>query len=566
MSVTESRYLLERFNRQELLTAPRPRRAEVTALSVDEPVKLIGTVAVWRNHAIEPLQPLLGPFMRSAGLDLELVLGGYDDTLALSPHSGADLDLVWFDLDRLALGDEEALDWFVNRIARCVASAVGPVVVVPVSHRRTHTAAAVDRLGGMAGVRCADPWTVCDEAGVALLDERTASLTGSRVSRDAQLQLARALGARWLPAALLPSHKMVAVDLDDTLHRGVLGEEGIDGVAITPAHARLHAHLKNLAADGVLLALVSRNEPEDVQRLFAARRADYGLALDDFAAVEVSWGSKADAVRCAAAAARIGEDAVVFVDDNPGELLTVGLQCPGVALVHAQADADRTVDALRWQPGLWRWTVDAAAAIRAGDLASNAVREQLLYEAADFDRYLEELGVRAEIGLDREEQLPRLADLSAKTNQFNLTVARLGEADLQRAMRDEDAYVVSVALSDRLSDSGIIALVAAKKDKGRLRVDELAMSCRAMGRGLESLLISQALRALPCWEDVGEVCFLVRETKRNLPARRWLADVADLRDEGAPAGEVVVNRARFDEIPLPEVVAVSVLGSVMRRS
>ncbi len=525
-------------------------------------MKLTGSVAVWRNHAIEPLQPLLRPFLQTAGLELELVLGGYDDTLALSPRSGAELDLVWFDLDRLGLGDEEALDWFVGRIVRCAASAVGPVVVVPISDRPARTAATVDRLQSSPGVRCADPWTVCDEAGVALLDERTAALTGSRVSRDAQVQLARALGAHWLPAALLPPRKMVAVDLDETLHRGVLGEDGIEGVEITPAHARLHAHLRELAAGGVLLALVSRNEPEDVERLFATRRADYGLALDDFVAIEVSWNSKADAVRCAAAAAKIGEDAVVFVDDNPGELLTVGLQCAGVALVQARADPDRTVDALRWQPGLWRWTGDDVAALRADDLAANAAREQLLHDAADFDRYLEELGVRAEIGVDRYEQLSRLADLSAKTNQFNLAVARLGEAYLQRAMASKDAHVVSVALSDRLSDSGIIALVAVRHDQGRLRVDELAMSCRAMGRGLESTLLSQALRTLPCWEDVREVCFLVRKTERNFPARRWLGDIAGLGAEGAPAGEVVVDRTQFDEIPVPDAVAVSVLGSV----
>jgi FkbH-like protein len=548
MSGAQRRDFRERFNRQEILTAPRPRRAEVNAVIVDEPIKLTGTVAVWRNHAIEPIQPALVPYLQNAGLDLELVLGGYDDTLALSPHRGADLDLVWFDLDRLALQDDEALDWFVRRVSQCVASAVGPVVVVPVSDRRTHTAAAVDRFRGLAGVHCADPWTVCDEAGVDLLDERIAAFTGSRVSRDAQVQLARALGTHWLPAALLPPHKMVAVDLDETLHQGVLGEDGIEGVVVTPGHAMLHTLLKELAARGVLLALVSRNEPEDVERLFAARRADYGLALDDFVAVEASWGSKADAVRRAAAAVRIGEDAVVFVDDNPGELLTVGLQCAGVALVHARADADRTADALRWQPGLWRWTGDAAAAIRAGDLAANATRERLLNE----------------IGVDREEQVTRLADLSAKTNQFNLTVARLGEANLQAAMRDEDAYVLSVALSDRLSDSGIIALLVVRNDKGRLRVDELAVSCRAMGRGLESLLVSRALQALPCWQDVGAVCFLVRETERNLPARRWLGDIAGLEDEAAPAGEVVVDRARFDEIPMPGGVAISVLGSIAR--
>ena len=93
MSVAAGRSVLSRFHRQEILTAPRPRRAEVTALAVDEPVTLTGTVAVWRNHAIEPLQPLLGPYLQSAGLDLELVLGGYDDTLALPPRGGAELDL-----------------------------------------------------------------------------------------------------------------------------------------------------------------------------------------------------------------------------------------------------------------------------------------------------------------------------------------------------------------------------------------------------------------------------------------------------------------------------------------
>lgn len=560
MSVTDSQYLLERFRRQEILTAPRPRRADVAALTVDEPIKTAGTVAVWRNHAIEPLQSLLNPFLLTAGLGLELVLGGYDDTLTLAPCAGAKVALIWYDLDRLTLDDDEALEWFVMRVGRCAASAVGPVLVVPISDRRNHIAAVVDRVQSLPGVHCADPWAICDEAGVALIDERTAALTGSRLSRDAQVQLARALGTRWLPATLLPPLKMIAVDLDETLHQGVLGEDGIEGVSVSDAHARLHGHLKELAASGVLLVLISRNEIEDVDSLFAKRKEDYVLTLKDFFAVEVSWGSKADAVRRAVTAARISEDAVVFVDDNPGELLTVGLQCPGISLIHARADADRTIDALRWHPGLWRWADDAAGAIRSGDLLANTAREQLLQETVDFDRYLEELGVRAEIGIDREEQLTRLADLSAKTNQFNLSVARLSDTELHRMMRDDGTYVVSVALADRLSDSGIIALLLVRGDEDRLHVDELAMSCRAMGRGLESMLISQALRALPCWNEIRHVCFLVRETKRNFPARRWIADIAALEGEFAVEGEVVIDRRRFDEMSLSDAVMVSVLG------
>jgi FkbH-like protein len=561
MSDVDGRPVLERFHRQSVLTAARPRRADVTALVVDDPVRWAGSVAVWRNHAIEPLQPVLDPYCRTAGLDLDLVLGGYDDSLAVSPHPAADLHLVWFDLDRVSLGDDELLEWFTGRVERVATAAAGPVVVVPMSDRPVRTAAVVERLQGIPGVRCADPWPVCAEAGVPLVDERTAALSGSRVSREAQVHLARWLGTRWLPAAVLPSCKMVAVDLDETLHRGVLGEDGVEGVVVTPSHARLHEHLKQLAAGGVLLALVSRNEPEDVAALFAERAGDYGLGLEDFVAVEVSWGSKAEAVRRAAAAARIGEDTVVFVDDNAGELLTVGIGCPEVQLVHADVDADRTVDALRWQAGLWRWSGDEAAAVRATDLTANADRERLLEEAEDFDRYLEELGVRVAISVDREDDVARLADLSGKTNQFNLNVSRLSDVDLSRAIRDPHCNVASVALADRLSESGVIALLVARHENRRLTVSELAMSCRAMGRGLESILISQTLQALPCWEHVQEVCFLVSVTDRNLPARRWVAEVAAVDPETVKAGAVVVRSDAIDSVVVPKSVEIVVLGS-----
>jgi FkbH-like protein len=349
--------------------------------------------------------------------------------------------------------------------------------------------------------------------------------------------------------------KMVALDLDETLHRGVLDEDGVDGVVVTPAHARLHGLLKDLAAQGVLLALVTRNRPQDVERLFAAR-SDYGLELKDFVAVEASLGSKADALQRAVAAAKISMDAVVFVDDNPGELLIVGHQHPQVSLVRAYTDADRTAEELRWHPGLWRLTIDEAADIRVEDLVANTERESLR-AVSDFDQYLAELQVKIRVDVDCQDRLARLADLCAKTNQFNLTVSRLSETELKQAMASDSAHVVSVALCDRLSDSGVIAVLVAR-DRGKLLcVDELAMSCRVMGRGLEDLLFSHALRALPRWGDVRQVCFHVCETERNLAARQWLGQIIGL-DGPAAGGNMLVDRWRFDAVVLPDTVTVNV--------
>lgn len=560
MGDSASYNVLSKIRREGVLSVARPRRAEVLELEVDEPVGFAGSLAIWRNHSIEPMLALLDVFLRHSGVNLEPVLGAYDDGLSFAPDDGAQAELVWFDLDRVSLSGSELLDWFAGRIEHVVHRATGPVVVVPVSSSSELTATVVERLQRLAGARCADPWPLCDEAGLSLIDERTEALTGSRVGREAQLQLARAIGMRWLPAVLLPPRKLVAVDLDETLHHGVLGEDGTSGVVVSPAHRRLHDYLKELATSGTMLALISRNESEDIIRLFSERSSDYGLGLDDFVAVEVSWESKADSIRRVTEAVRIGEEAVVFVDDNAGELLTVGTHCPSVALVHASDDADRTVEALRWQAGLWRWSVDDSATLRVADLRANADREHLKEQIGDLDRYLAELGVHAKIGINRFEQLGRLADISQKTNQFNLNLLRLSEVDLRRSMSQPNDFVTSIALSDRLSDSGIIALLVTRCDMHRLLVHELAMSCRAMGRGLESVLVSQALRSLPCWGQVEEVWFEVKETERNLPARRWLAEIASGMATAIPEGRVVVANDVFNAIALPEPVSISIVG------
>lgn len=557
MSVVAHQHVLERVHRHSVLSSQRPRRSEVLQLEVDNPSLPTGYIAIWRNHAIEPVLPFLDIYLRHAGLDLRPVLGEYDDTLTFAPPRAVVAELVWFDLDRVSLDGRELLDWFASRLDRVVNEAVAPVVVVPISGRPEVTAAVVERLQPVRDLRCADPWPLCIEAGVVLVDERTASLTGSRLSKEAQFHIARALGSHWLPAALLPPRKMLAVDLDETLHRGVLGEDGVAGVQVSQAHRRLHDYLKRLASQGVMLALVSRNEPEDVARLFAERQSDYGLTLDDFFAVEVSWGSKADAIRRASADARIAEDAVVFLDDNPGELLTVGLECPNVALIHASDDADCTIDALRWQAGLWRWSADEVAKLRVADLKANVRRERLKDGSADTEHYLQELGVHAVIEVNPIEHLSRLADLSNKTNQFNLNLRRLSEHDLRVAMEEPNSYVASVALSDRLSDSGVIALLVARRDNKRLFVDELAISCRALGRGLESLLLSQVLRCLPCWKQLEEVCFEVREIDRNLLARRWLAKTAGLPEGEVSSGQVTVGVDVFDAVNVPAAVTIS---------
>lgn len=515
----------DRYAAQATLFAERPPRLGLLKLA-EAPARRRMRANVWRNHAFEAVASLVQPYLAFGELAIDFSLGDYDDSLDFSRRPDADLDLVWLDssryLARMTAGEWVA--WLGDRLQALRRLSAAPIIIATWidDPAAASLAAAVD---AVPGARWADLQAACREHGVDLIDRRTQDVAGTPVGSVAALLLARELGGRWLPAALLPPVKAIAVDLDNTLHSGVLGEDGPAGVVLTDGHRQLQSALRSLREAGVFLALVSRNERADVEDLFA-RREDYPLRWDHFSSTEISWGDKADALARIAAALRIAPDAMAFVDDNVGELAAVSSRLPGIQTVFASPDAMTTARALRYLPGLWRWTADATDAIRIRDLQANAERDALAASTADPGDYFRSLQARLVFRPRDVANLARLADLCRKTNQFNLALRRLNEAELAHWATAPRQDVVSVQLSDRLADSGIIAVLALTRDDDVLRVDELCISCRALGRKLENTIIFLALRASPLFAGCRRVEFRYDAGPRNQPARDWLAIAA----------------------------------------
>lgn len=513
---------LARSSAQATLFAERPSRADLLALTLPAVEAQPLRVNVWRNHAFETVARLAEPYLAWGGLAVDWHYSDYDDTLGFATFDAAQpaaAELVWLDPSKPV-----DVDWLARRIAALRQLSRAPILVV----------GAKAGLPDLPDVQAADVAALCEAQGLTLLDLRLAKVAGTPLSAPAQALVAKTLAGRWLPALLLPPVKAVAVDLDHTLYNGVLGEDGITGVQLTPAHADFQRSLLALKERGVFLALVSRNEMDDVRALFAARD-DFPLRWADFSVTEVSWGDKAEALVRVARQLNIDPSAVAFVDDNPGELAQVASRLPGVRTVFAHADAAITQRALAHLPGLWRWRVGADDAKRVADQAANAERLRLA-DDLDPEAYLASLGVRLRFARNPADQLDRMAEMSGKTNQFNLALARLTRTDYAERLAGDATAVVTVELADRLADSGVIALLAARRDGPRLVVDELLVSCRAMGRRLEDSIVIGALQTLPALADVDELVFHVADGPRNQPARRWLATWAGLGDEPAPAG------------------------------
>jgi FkbH-like protein len=379
----------------------------------------------------------------------------------------------------------------------------------------------------------ADVCAASADAAVPLLDLRSATLAGTPIGKNAQLILARKMACQWLPAALFPPVKAIALDLDQTLHSGVLGEQGIHGVELTPGHVEFQNQLKALQKRGIFLALVSRNERQDVEALFQ-QRPDYPLRWEDFSATEVSWEDKSVALEKIAKALRIAPDAMLFVDDNPGELANVSMRLPQIHTVHAHPDARLTWQVVQNYPGLWRWKVESEDAKRVEDLRANAQRDALADSLTTQEEYFRSLNVTLVYRDNPAEQLNRLADLCQKTNQFNLALRRFNQAELAEHISGSESCVTSIQLTDRFADSGVIGIVVAERKEHQLVVEEVCISCRALGRQLEDTIVLLALRNMPIFAGCHSVAFRVQHGPRNAPALNWLSNLLGCGDALEP--------------------------------
>lgn len=293
------------------------------------------------------------------------------------------------------------------------------------------------------------------------------------------------------------SKKVVAVDLDNTLWGGVIGEDGLSGIRLAgdaegEAFVAFQRYLMALQARGILLVLISKNNEDDA-RLPFERHPEMVLSWGDFASVRVNWQPKSDNLREIAAELSLGLDSFVVVDDDPRERAELRIALPEVDVVCMPTDPSYFVRAVaegRWfdVPALTNEDLSRAADYRAAKDS-----QRLLSAAGTLDEFLESLELRAEIAAFDMVNLPRIVQLIHRTNQYNLTTQRHTEAEVADLMQTSGVHARFVRLCDRFSDHGIISVLIARELDDALDVETWLMSCRVLGRTVEHALLSHVI-------------------------------------------------------------------------
>jgi FkbH-like protein len=543
----------------DVRAAPSLKRADLLRLM--EPPNLSSVnLQVHRNYAFELVGSVLAPFLWLSGLNSNITYGDYDDSLSFAQIDTAAIQIISLDFERYGEKSHSALfrDWFAGRLKSIRETTERPIIVSNWPSKEAQAKAFNNELEKTAeslpSVFVWDTVALFQDMNGRFFDDRVALAKGTRLSNSACIEMARTLGLVRLPSVLLPRIKAIALDLDNTLYDGVLGEDGVEGVHVSAVHEGIYRELLRLRDEGVFLAILSKNDERDFIEL-CEKRADFLLKPTHFSACSIGWHPKLEGVARIAEQLRIGVDSILVVDDNVGEIAQIRAAHADTPMLHSQSPA-QTLFWLRHYPALNGYRANSTTALRLNDLKAARQRDLLRASTGSAD-YVREMQIELNYALNPASLRGRLAELSQKTNQFNTGLQRFSEVEVARRLEASSHFTISIGMRDRFCDSGIIGAIFARAESNQLVIDEISVSCRALGRSIESPMIALALA--PVIERCGlrDVTFCFREGPRNLPARLWLSSFIGAQDISDGSLTTVV----WEAIPrLKEYLAAPIAG------
>ncbi len=368
---------------------------------------------------------------------------------------------------------------------------------------------------------------------------------------------------RYVQVLLNRTRKCLVVDLDNTLWGGVVGEDGVQGIKVgkggpvDEAFFAFQQYIRALKNRGVILAIASKNNYDDVAEVFEGR-PEMPLKREDFAASEINWQDKHENLVRIAQTLNIGVDSLVFIDDNPAECALIKAMLPEVDVIHLAGDPAGFVDLLQRRAAFERLQITDEDRRKTQTYLENEKRAGLQQSVGDLEGYLKDLQTRITVRRPSEGDAARVHQLFNKTNQFNVTTKRYTLADVATFMRNNvyDLRVIDVA--DRFGDLGTVGVVLIDRTGGEPHIDSFVMSCRAMGREVETAIMNELKRD---YLRSGRAAALTAQyiaTKKNRPVDRFFDAqgfaVVDERDGGVRAYRLSADRA--SAIPCEHIAVV----------
>jgi len=321
--------------------------------------------------------------------------------------------------------------------------------------------------------------------------------------------------------------KLVAVDLDNTLWGGVIGEDGLAGIKLGKeypgaAYRSLQQALLDLRERGLLLAVCSKNNIDDAMEAFD-KHPEMLLKREDFAALRINWNDKVSNLRAIASELNVGLESIAFVDDNPVERQQVRSVLPEVQIVELPENPTQFESIVRNFPAFERLALSEEDRERSLYYAAHERALELRSQSKTLEEFYHFLHQRVVIQAITPLTLTRVAQLTQKTNQFNLTTRRYSEQQIQAFATRSGWRAYTIRVIDRYADNGLVGVAFTIDSQDTCEIETFLLSCRVIGRGIETALLARIVEEAR-QRGMRHLKGRFIPTKKNRPAHTFFRD------------------------------------------
>ncbi len=349
-------------------------------------------------------------------------------------------------------------------------------------------------------------------------------------------------------------HKVIALDCDQTLWRGICGEDGANGVEIDPPRRALQEFMVNQYTAGMLLCLCSKNNEQDVFEVFE-RRPEMLLRRDHIVSSRINWRPKSENLRSLSAELNLGLDSFIFIDDDPAVCAEVRANCPEVLTLQLPDETGEIVTFLKHVWAFDNLGITSEDEARTRLYRVNVEREQLRSHSESLEDFLAGLCLEITISSLCPEHLPRVSQLTQRTNQFNFTTIRRSEREIEELCQAGQAECLTVNVTDRFGNYGLVGAMIFRTQTNALEVDTFLLSCRALGRGVEHRMLAH-LGSLARDRKREYLGIRYRPTEKNRPALEFISQLDATETKAADGDAIfkissqVAEAAKLEAAPL----------------
>jgi len=332
----------------------------------------------------------------------------------------------------------------------------------------------------------------------------------------------------YLKAVLGLNRKCIVVDLDNMLWGGIVGEDGFDGIKLGPtspgnAFVEFQRLLLSYWQRGILLAINSKNNYDDVIQVI--KEHPYMVLREEhFASMQINWNDKVSNMKEIVKDLNIGLNSLVYFDDDAVNRELVSTRMPEILTVNVPNDPTLYSKTLMSLNDFNVLQITDEDLKRGKMYQQQKVRKELQSTATNLDEFLKQLDIKITIKNATQFTIPRISQLTLKTNQFNLTTKRYQEEDIVKFSKDKTKLVGCAQVEDKFGDNGITGVFIINKDNPtEWSIDTFLLSCRVMGRGVEDAIMAHILQKAKA-DGVKKVSGMYIPTKKNMPCENFLSN------------------------------------------